>query len=317
MLKYTKSFFVLAFICLFNDQVFAANTNDPVTGISQVESTQPSSWEPVAKLYLPSLHGKQLNQKNTIFQTHAESFQSEPSTKDKAIKTGYEKQLEELKKTVAPDELNKIDMVLALLDFEDKKDKDKNKVNNRCREFIFDDTTFRDLLTFCGKDETLDHNFIKCTDNTLTTPGRAFYLGLVYNPLTNIDALNKRQELIKELVDNEPLYAHLLAQFKIIQENENSFFSLLSELNFLVLKNASESFYTTSMFALVPVVGGLLGQLNHIPAVKKVNDYVCNYLNTSPKYLEAIRLEEDTLGTVLPPIISTGMGVYWDYGAYL
>lgn len=288
------------------EELQASQTQVQTADTKREEHVQ-NSWDKVSALYLPSLISKEdkqkmLNQVNT-WQSTANSLAQTKEDHHESIPEAQElKESEVLQKALIPvatdDHIKQILSYLASTRAYTTNQHDESIA-------IFDDTTYRDLNVFCGKEEAPAISLFNILNNTQTTPGQAALLDMLYNPLSDIKALTMRQEAIKKLVNDTQLFTSIQEKLSAINDAEHILFTLLSSDLFT---NATDRFYLKSILDLpiislatkMPVLD-LLDLLNNFPWIKKINATVCDKFNDKPAMLEAIRLNNIILDTIVSP----------------
>lgn len=92
------------------------------------------------------------------------------------------------------------------------------------RESICHTNLYNDLEIFCGNNfDYAERHLLSIIDNTQTIIGRIALAKMLYQPTTNISKLEKRQTVVKELVENKLLLEQLEEQLKIIKLAEKEF----------------------------------------------------------------------------------------------
>lgn len=196
-MMFHKKNFLISFVSLLFVSVTHAETPTNSPENPRIKNT----WDKVSALYLPSLA-------NTEKQKSAPA-QLAPLKQTKQIEKSDEpeekKHSEELQAALTPNAAHHITHVLGHLAHTEPYNAN---LHNEQRA-IFDDTTYRDLTIFCGKEDDPTANVFSLIDQTQTIAGRTALLDMLYNPLTDIKALTDRQIALKKLVADQKLYTQL------------------------------------------------------------------------------------------------------------
>ncbi len=265
--KHNRQFILSLLLLIIVGNCLSANTQQ------QKERIQ-NSWDKVSTLYLPSLINKEDKQKmlanldamyNNTGNQH-QMTQEELQQQMQDLQTIAES--EEIKKALTPNETNYTRQVLAHLA---NTPSDTPNLHEESTA-IFDDTTYRDLTIFCGKEESPAASFFNLVDRTQTISGKTALLDILYNPLTDIKALSERQAAIIQLVNDEELYASIEKKLASIKNAEHTLFIMLNEIQFKLITKMTERFYLKNVLQLPPqttfILTPLLATLaTHFPII--------------------------------------------------
>jgi len=314
-LSFSTTIFLALSLSLHAAQELPTETkSEQATAAPKEKEHVPNSWDKVSALYLPSLIDKAEKQQ---FLNQLNGTRGYGMPQPMAMQ--LPKESERLEKALTPNATNYMRQVLAY-----HANQESAVLNpHHAATAVFDDTTYRDLNVFCGKDDALKVNLFTIIDRTKTIAGRAALLDMVYNPLTDIAALTERQNGIKKLIDDQKLYALVQSKLQTIQDAEKVLFLVLSELNFELITAVTDRFYLKSVFELpiislitsVPVIS-LVRLLDHLPFMKSFNEYVCGGLNKQQALLEYHRLESYFNAAVAAPGAFLGLASWCGYHAY-
>jgi DNA mismatch repair protein MutS len=119
---------------------------------------------------------------------------------------------------------------------------------------LADITTAQDLLLLAGKEEG-DSYVGQLIDCSKTQWGKVFLLGLISAPICDEELLIKRQNIIKEIINNVELKDSLERVYDQIAISENMMLSLWGQDGFL---NSTQRIYYS-----LPYLSGLSDRLNH------------------------------------------------------
>jgi DNA mismatch repair protein MutS len=278
----------------------------------------PNSWDKVSALYLPSLVAKEEQQKKYIhLQAPQQSKDKKPDLGD-LQKFTIPKQSEKLEKALAQSQTDCICQVLAHLALQEPATQMHEETSMVC-----DDTTYRDLNVFCGKEESLTTNLFTLIDCTQTVAGRAALLDMLYNPLVDIQALTERQICIRHLVEDAHLYAAIQEKLKTIKDTERILFLMLNEMSFEIISSMLDRFYLKSVFDL-PVLSfitsfplvGLIRLFDNLEVMKNFNAYACGKLNTKQALLEISRFQQYVNEAIVAPMTFPAGAAFLGYKAY-
>lgn len=331
MLTTGKLRFFLAVLLFTTSSLFAdepkqtATTTDATSQEAPKKEHVQNSWDKVSALYLPSLVSKENKQKmlTNLSTSLKERSNQGPVNQDDFLKQMQElkkiKESDELQKALTPDTSDYIKQVLAHL----AGTEDSTVCLHEDATVVFDDTTYRDLNVFCGKEETPAISLFNLVDLTQTIAGRAALLNILYNPLADIQALRARQAIIKKLVSDEQLFASIEQKLATIKQAENTLFVLLNEIHFDLISKITDRFYLKSVFDL-PVVSFILSfpiinsirLLDLFPPMKKFNAFACDKLNKKKSLLEFKHLNDYFNELVAIPVGLVGFaGIFgaWSY----
>ena len=103
---------------------------------------------------------------------------------------------------------------------------DKNAKQKKYQEdtVLQDTTTWKDLILFCGQTD-LSHYLGAKIDRTKTAIGKVTLYSMLAQPSSDITTIERRQRIIKELVDNPILLQKLEAALAHYAESENMLMS--------------------------------------------------------------------------------------------
>ena len=212
-------------------QISIIDTKQDVTkpDVTQQEKKHvPNSWDKVSALYLPSLVENK-EKKEVLTQLN----RIRNKTTNQPIKESAETESEKLKKALTPNSTDYIGQVLAYLSTQESA---ATNLHDESKA-IFDDTTYRDLNVFCGKEETSAISLFNLIDNTQTISGRAALLDILYNPLIDTQSLMARQKVIKDLIEDNQLNASIQEKLITIKNAEHTLFLMLNEMHFEKFQN--------------------------------------------------------------------------------
>jgi DNA mismatch repair protein MutS len=100
-----------------------------------------------------------------------------------------------------------------------------NQESQRENDNIVDITTWDDLNLFRNIKNKKSVTLAQKIDRTYTHLGRATLHCMLAQPLTSIDEINKRQEILKTIINNQDLYSFLDNNFNQLKKYENLFLS--------------------------------------------------------------------------------------------
>jgi DNA mismatch repair protein MutS len=319
-MKFQQTLTLFALV-LFSLSLCGAQQAQP-TAAPQQEAPKkehiPNSWDKVSALYLPSLINKEEKQKMLAQLSAPTQTKSQQPDLADLQKFTIPKQSEKLEKALAQGSTDYIRQVLAHL-------ANQEPPTNMHEEAqaIFDDTTYRDLNIFCGKEENATTNFFALIDQTQTTAGRAALLDILYNPLVDVQALMERQTGIRSLAEDERLYATIQEKLTTIKNTERVLFLMLNEMYFELISSILDRFYLKSVFD-VPVLSlitklplvSLVRLFDKLSAMKNFNDYACGKLNTNQALLEFSRFQSYVSDAVIAPLMIPALSSFLGYKAY-
>ncbi len=324
--------------CNAQEQVLTADVNvqDDIFSIATQSTTEKSdiselenqdveqeerdlnSWDKVAALYLPSLvETVEKFQKLTRVNLSDESKKEESFSE--RMETIMSQGTRDLEKALTPDSTDYINQTFMYFANE------KNETINLHDELtaIFDDTTYKDLNLFCGKEDNLGESFFNIINNTQTVAGRAALLDMLYNPLVDIESLLARQNGIKRLINDEELYKFIQEKLSIIKNAEQTLFLILNEMHYKLVSKITDRFYFKSIFDLPLSVliryipfGSMIPLVDFLPPMKKFNAYVCGKLNKRSGLLEFSRFEKYFYQMTVTPAICIGLSGLFGAVAY-
>lgn len=186
------------------------------------ESRVKNSWDKVAELYLPSLTQEQPTLAPNTVTAKKDSFMIalEPQTE----KVEDKKPSDRLQEILTPTQKTNRNFTEKLLNHMAIH---STNIHEESQAFM-DDTTYRDLAVFSGNEVHRSASLFNIIDQTQTRAGRAALLDILYNPLTDHQALIDRQQAIKMLVDNDSLFTSLQEKLTAIKDAEQILFELLT-----------------------------------------------------------------------------------------
>lgn len=145
---------------------------------------------------------------------------------------------------------------------------------------VINTTTCSDIELLCGDDpENLSHHLLSCVDHTLTTVGNIQLQKMLFTPLHDIKQLKNRQQIIKELINNEQLFNQVEQLLQNLKETEDELAS------FWKYQNAALTPLFQGTYFTLPLFSALFNYL-HIDSFKSF----VKYLNSSSQALEARHL---------------------------
>jgi len=269
-------------------------------------------------LYLPSLINNTNEKKNEhVFSLSPE--QTDDQSNEKQQDNSQQLESVKLEKALTENLANYIQPMLSYFDYHAALNADYYDQTKA----VFDDTTYQDLTVFCGQKGSPAESFFNIVDRTQTISGRIALLNILYNPLTDISELAKRQTGIKKLVEDKQLYSLLQEKLETIKNTEHTFFLMLNEIHFELISKIADQFYLKSIFDIpgvsmisnIPVLG-MICLLDHLPFMKTINSWVCNKLNKKQSLLEVARLQRHFNSLVVMPTTFLGIAGYLGFKAY-
>jgi len=311
------AFFLFSFSLLFcAQQEQPVSTNSLQQDVLQKEHV-PNSWDKVSTLYLPSFVDKAEKQK-VLNQLSAARNQTNQQTQN-LEKARPKRESEELESALTPDATDYIKQVFSHFAYQESSATNLHEDS----KVVFDDTTYRDLNVFCGKEETPEISLFNFIDHTQTIAGRASLLDMLYNPLIDVQSLMARQNGIKSLVENERVYASIQERLMTIKNAEQILFIMLNELHFKLISNITDRFYLKSVFDL-PVISfitafpfiSMIRMVDTLPWMKKINANACDKFNKNASLLEYIRFQNYFSDIVILPVTLLALDAAFGYFAY-
>jgi hypothetical protein len=127
-------------------------------------------------------------------------------------------------------------------------------------------TLAKDLELFVGQGANPHKHVLEKISHTRTTFGHAKLAHMLANPLTDINQLQKRQNLIKKLLDDQELFDQIEKLLQQIQQTENNFFS------YWKTEKATQDFLDKRLF----FKRGVLREYNTSPVAMEVVTRLCN-----------------------------------------
>lgn len=171
-----------------------------------------TAYDRAAVLHLPSLAEIERNEIETARHLRAKA-------EEEAVKNGVAGNAMKMRHVPS---LGKIEMLRLCYNlFSSVTARD---AENLFTESIFNNEVFTDMTMFCGEDKnSLDLNLAKVTDHTQTCFGKVFWQSMFTQNVKDLDShiktVQRRQEIVKYLVENEELFAAIEKQLKIINQN--------------------------------------------------------------------------------------------------
>ncbi|MFA5075091.1 MAG: hypothetical protein WC436_03210 [Candidatus Babeliales bacterium] len=217
---------------------FANKSQEDVQDCNENFLQKDTCYSKIAKLYLPSITEPAKENRQIENKTESPKSQDKNNNQEEILT-----------------EKEKIELTFRIL----------SSKNNKKKNLITNDQFYKDLEIFCGNSlQNPENNLLSKIDHTNTYVGKIYLANMLYQPETNMDTLEKKQLILKELINNQELFAALDAKFEIIKKSEIEILWLWKTLS----KEATERF-NQLYFS-----GKILSKLNE-------NSHALNYLTIS------------------------------------
>ncbi|MFH1831461.1 MAG: hypothetical protein ABH827_01530 [bacterium] len=200
------------------------------------QKEQPNVYNELAKLHLPSLANQELQEKQIAEQIQKENDKA----LEEARKINPQAQTTKNIKIQKLGDVEKLRITYQILTTENALLDTKTPVLHQ--------NVANDLELFCGDKGALEHHLFALLDNTQTTAGKIELQKILYKPTTNITDLQKRQQIIKALIEDEALFKLLDEKLATIKNVETDFIWLWKTLDTAVQNYFNQAYFSTKIF---------------------------------------------------------------------
>ncbi len=176
------------------------------------------------------------NLATSIANKYLKSFSIEKSVADLKIEMLIEKNLHCCKRTIVLDERIKREVALSrLMGYTLQHDKLQKSMEGILNKFAWDD-----LKLFYGTTSSPSYNLLSRINKTITHLGEGVLAIMLVTPVSNIEIIEERQNIIKTLISHEKEMQELRNSFTKYKKSEESIFSFWTETEPLYTKEYSE-----------------------------------------------------------------------------
>nr|MDT0253245.1 hypothetical protein [Endozoicomonas sp.] len=192
-------------------------------------------------IFIPALNIKaELGIQNTYQLSQKHFSQAYPATEEKAEPADNGAELPEI--ILTPGERRKI-VLKALTRQANEKDDTQNR--------ILTQYAVKDLDLLNGSTLSPRKSILKNLGQTITVAGEIMLANILITPITDVNILKQRQELIKYLIDNPEAINKIEKHLQHFSENEDGIISLLDPSD-TIYKGLFQSLDATRQFGLKP-----------------------------------------------------------------
>lgn len=227
--RYRRQLAMLMFACLYapfalTGVAFAANQN------AEEIVREKNLYTKIANQYLPSI-ARDLEREEKL----------EKQLKEENAKAVQDKKMKDVK-VPSLSSAQKISMMYRMLSdyyldaFADEQSYTLNK------------SVYKDAELFCGTEEEAKSHLFSKIDRTQTTAGKIALQKMLFTPSNNPAEIQRRQLIVKELVDNEALFNNVDAQLNQIKSVENGMIWFWKELDEEVHKFFEDAYFKSFLF---------------------------------------------------------------------